>query len=347
MVRITIMPAIASRLVRVAGLSVFLVGGLPSYLLGIPPIAPLAAAPAELGEWKAEFPNTDFTRASIGLNEIVTDGPRRDTIPPIHHPKFIAVTDATDIGRLEPVVSIAVAGDARAYPLRILLWHEIVNDVVGGVPILVSYCPLCSSAVVFDRRLGDQVLTFGNTGRIRHYDMVMYDHQTESWWQQFLGQAIVGDLTGTSLTPLPARLESVEKFRDREPNGKLLIPSDPRARRYGLTPFAGMEAKAERFNFPYPLPAGIALERVVVVGDDAWTVAAIRAAGEIRHRDLILSWQAGQNSLHDSRVISDGRDVGNVVVLRTRAGQRELAVYDVTFAFAFVAFRPQGVLHVN
>ncbi len=83
------------------------------------------------------------------------------------------------------MISIDLNGDAGAYPLRILLWHEIVNDVVDGVPVLVSYCPLCNSGVVFDRRIEGKTLSFGNTGRIRYFDMLMYDHQTESWWQQF------------------------------------------------------------------------------------------------------------------------------------------------------------------
>ena len=327
------MVTIKRRTLLIAGLSVFLIGATPA---------------SELGEWQAEFPDTDFTTASIPLSEIVTDGPRRDTIPPIHKPKFTAAASATDIGPLEPVVSITIEGDARAYPLRILLWHEIVNDVVGGAPVLVSCCPLCNSGVVFDRRLDGKTLTFGNTGRIRHYDMVMYDHQTESWWQQFLGEAIIGSLTGTSLTPLPARLESVASFRKREPSGKLLVPNDPNARRYGLTPFARMEAKADQFNFPYPLPKAVGtLDRVVVVENDAWTVAAIRNAGEIRYRDLILSWRPGQNSLHDSRVIAKGRDVGNVIVEYQRGEDRIPAVYDVTFAFAFAAFRPHGRFHLK
>ena len=147
-------------------------------------------------KWRQEFPHTDFTRRSIDLAEIVTDGPTRDSIPPIDEPRFVDVAKPGQIGAFEPVVSVVLNCDARAYPLRILLWHEIVNDVVGGVPILVSYCPLCNSAVVFDRRANGRVLEFGNTGRIRHYDMVMYDRATESWWQQFLGEAIIGEMTG-------------------------------------------------------------------------------------------------------------------------------------------------------
>lgn len=124
---------------------------------------------------------------------------------------------AEGIGLKEPVLSIGINGDFRAYPLRILLWHEIVNDTVGGVPILVSYCPLCNSGVIFDRRVDGEVLRFGNTGRIRHFDMVMYDHNPESRWQQFLGEAIVGDMTGTRMKALPARLESLKNFIARAP----------------------------------------------------------------------------------------------------------------------------------
>ena len=193
--------------------------------------AALSGAPAQgaadVAAWKREFPRTDFARASIPLDEIVTDGPRRDTIPPIDAPRFVPAADAKGIGPFEPVLGLIIDGDARAYPLRILLWHEIVNDVVGGVPVLVSYCPLCNSGVVFDRRLGGETLIFGNTGRIRHYDMVMYDRQSESWWQQFLGQAIVGARTGQTLTPIPSRLESLVAFRTRAPPASFWSPTIP------------------------------------------------------------------------------------------------------------------------
>ena len=179
--------------------------------------APLRAVAADLETWRSEFPKTDFARSAIDLGEIVTDGPRRDSIPAIDAHRFVAAADARELGPFEPVISIAIDGDARAYPLRILLWHEIVNDVVGGIPVLISYCPLCNSGVVFDRGLDGAVLAFANTGRIRHFDMVMYDRQSESWWQQFLGQAIVGAMTGKRLGALPARLESLARFRARAP----------------------------------------------------------------------------------------------------------------------------------
>ncbi len=314
----------------------------------------LIATPAiaqSVFDWPKEFPLTNYAQRSIPFKEIVSDGAVRDSIPPVEDPQYIPAADATDVGDLEPVLSFDIDGDFRAYPIRILLFHEIVNDTVGGIPVLVSYCPLCNSGVVFDRRLDGDVLEFGNTGRIRHFDMVMYDKQTESWWQQFLGEAVIGDLTGKRLTPIPARLESLARFRERAPNGLLLVPNDPNARQYGTSPYVGMDStplprSISRLRYPYDLPPDIEpLARLVVVGDEAWTLALLREHGSVEAGDLRLTWEAGQNSIHDNRVIAEGRDVGNVVVQRQTEQGLEDVPYDVSFAFAFAAFVPDGVIH--
>lgn len=304
-----------------------------------------------IGAWQRDFPLTDFETRSIELSEIDDDGNVRDSIPPVVRPVYVDVDKIEDIGPLEPVLSIGINGDFRAYPLRILLWHEIVNEDIGGVPVLISYCPLCNSGVVFDRRVEGRVLEFGNTGRLRHKDMVMYDKQTESWWQQFTGQSMIGSLTGQTMKPLAARLESLEKFRARAPNGKVLVPEDEGARPYGASPYVGMDSPAlpraiAQRNFPYDLPDGVrALERIVVVGEEAWTIAKLSASKRIEAGDLILTWDAGQNSVHDTQNIRQGRDVGNVVVQR-RTGEALADVpYDVSFAFAFSAFVPDGKLN--
>ncbi len=317
---------------------------------------PANAEPANLDLWKSEFGKTDFDRTTVPLDEIRDDSNFRDTIQPINSPQFQHISELTAMGPLEPVLSLVINGDARAYPLRLLLWHEIVNDVVGGIPVLVSYCPLCNSGVVYDRRIGDVVLEFGNTGRIRHFDMVMYDQQSESWWQQFTGEAIVGEMGGTTLRIVPARLESLARFRRRAPDGKLLIPTNVMTHPYGETPYQGMDSQWAtqsrtmlRERYPYDLPQNVSpLQRVVVVGDEAWGLELLRQRRRVEIGDLIIEWEAGQNSLHDDSLILAGRDVGNVVVRRRAAdGALEDAPYDVTFAFAFRAFRPDGVLHLN
>ena len=158
--------------------------------------------------WKIEFPKTDFTKHSVPYGEIFSGGPPKDGIPSIDEPEFVLAGLHGKLEDTEPVVGLVLNGEAKAYPLRILTWHEIVNDEIGGIPVTVTYCPLCNSAVVFDRRVGDKVLDFGTTGRLRNSDLVMYDRQTESWWQQFLGEAIVGEMTGARLEMLPSRIES-------------------------------------------------------------------------------------------------------------------------------------------
>jgi hypothetical protein len=126
--------------------------------------------------------HTDFSRHTVPLQEVDSGGPPRDGIPPIDHPKFETVTQGDGwLKPQEPVIALSLGGETRVYPLQILIWHEIVNDVVGGVPVLVSFCPLCNTAIAFDRRLDGRVLDFGTTGNLRRSDLAMWDRQTESW----------------------------------------------------------------------------------------------------------------------------------------------------------------------
>ncbi len=296
--------------------------------------------------WRYEWPDTDFSKHSVGLDDIMSGGPPKDGIPSIDDPAFVAVSQAPDLAPTEPVIGLAIEGDARAYPLRVLTWHEIVNDVVGGVPVAVTYCPLCNSAIVFDRRVDGQATEFGTTGKLRNSDLVMYDRATESWWQQFLGEAIVGQRTGTLLKIIPARLESWERFAARYPQGKVLVPNNPGMRSYGMNPYTGYDSRTRPYFPVGALPDDLpALARVIKIGDEAWTLDSLRTKGRIEAGELILTWEAGQNSALDTRAIADGRDVGNVMAQRKSAAGLEDVAYDVTFAFVFNAFYPDGTLH--
>ena len=225
---------------------------------------PVGADPAR---WQQEgWTKTDFSKSRVSWQEIASGGPPKDGIPSIDEPMFKAVGEDKELTPGDPVIALAIGGDARAYPLRILIWHEIVNDTVAGVPVTVTYCPLCNSAVVFDRRVPPHVLDFGTTGKLRNSDLVMYDRQTESWWQQFTGEAIVGALTGTQLKLLPARLEAFAEFKARHPAGQLLVPTDPKKRDYGRNPYVGYDLSAAPFLYRGDLPKDIEpMARVVVV----------------------------------------------------------------------------------
>ena len=323
-------------------------------VLGVPLLAILVVA-ASLAvardgvprSWKKAWPKTDFSQHSVPLDEISGGGPPKDGIPAIDNPGFAPLAKVRGLSDTEPVISVKINGDARAYPLRVLIWHEIANDVVGGVPVTVSYCPLCDTAIVFDRRAGGRVLDFGTTGKLRNSDLVMYDRQTESWWQQFVGQAIVGELLGTELKMIPARIESVALYRAREPDGLILLPPG-RDRPYGQNPYAGYDRQRRPIRAFYKgdFPKGIPpMARVVKVGHHAWPLKRLRKERRIEFGNLVLTWQPGQNSALDNRLIIRGRDIGNVVVQRQTDQGLVDAVYDVTFAFAFHAFYPDGTLH--
>jgi len=320
--------------------------------------AAAAAAQAVPETWRAEWPRTDFSNHSIPLDQIKSGGPPKDGIPSIDAPRFERLAGGKASGwtaRLadsEPVISLAIDGDARAYPLRVLMWHEIVNDTVGGRPVVVTYCPLCNAALVFDRTSNGKVLDFGTTGKLRNSDLVMYDRQTDSWWQQFTGEAIIGTMTGRELRLMPSRLESFERFRERFPDGQVLVPNNPNARNYGANPYVGYDATGRSpFLYDGTLPEGIEpMERVVAVETrpgrhEAWALSLLRRLGTIRADDIVLSWRSGQSSALDKSSVAHGRDVGNVIVQRGREGRLTDIPHDVTFAFAFHAFRPGSPIH--
>jgi hypothetical protein len=327
-------------------------------LFGVSVDAGLGTLLADPVSWRLEWPRTDFSKHGVPFAEIKSGGPPRDGIPAIDAPRFERLARgkpmgwSAALGDTEPVIALSIGDDARAYPLRILIWHEIANDTVGGTPIIVTYCPLCNAALVFERVVDGRVLDFGTTGKLRHSDLVMYDRQTESWWQQFTGDAIVGAMTGRHLRLVPSRLESFDRFRQRFAEGQVLVPSNLNARNYGRNPYVGYDATGQRpFLYSGSLPEGIEpMERVVAVETapgrhEAWALALLRRRGTIESADLLLQWQPGQASALDKASISAGRDVGNVIVQRRQEDRLVDVPYDVTFAFVFHAFRPNSPIH--
>jgi len=185
---------------------------------------------------------TDFAKHCVPLSEITSGGPPRDGIPPVDRPKFVEAT-AADVWLKpqEPVIAVTQGDIARAYPLQILIWHEIVNDVIGDRPVTVTFCPLCNLSLVYDRRAAGRELSFGTTGNLRYSDLVMWDRQTESWWQQATGEAIVGSLTGVRLEQIPSSVLSYEEFKRAHPRGTVLSRETGSARDYGTNPYVGYD----------------------------------------------------------------------------------------------------------
>lgn len=294
--------------------------------------------------WQREGWATDFSKTAIDFGDILSGGPPRDGIPSIDAPKFVPVAEETDLADREPVISLVVDGEAKAYPLRVMMWHEIANDTIAGKPVAVTYCPLCNAAIVFDATLDGESLDFGTTGKLRNSDLVMYDRQTETWWQQFSGEAITGEKTGATLKMLPSRLDSWGRFKADHPDGMVLVPNNEQMRAYWRNPYAGYDSATAPFLYDGTLPEGIpALERVLLVRDTepfaiAWPV--IEAEKTIRRGDIVITWEPGQASALDTSRIDEGRDVGSVTVIRDSASGAQPVVHDVTFAFVVAAFEP-------
>ncbi|MHA6325570.1 DUF3179 domain-containing protein [Roseivivax sp. CAU 1753] len=300
------------------------------------------AATGDPSFWQNEWPDTDFSRRDIAhWAEIMSGGPGKDGIPALDDPAFTRVETKQGLDGSEAVITFQTGdGPARAYPLRYLMWHEIVNDNVGGTPVAVTYCPLCNSAIVFDRRVDGKVLSFGVTGKLRRSDMVMYDRLTQSWWQQAEGRAIVGTLTGKRLDALPSWMESWAQFRSANPDG--LVMAEPAFnRRYGTNPYERYDTSARPFLYtgelpPFDIPP---LARVVRVGARAWPLTRLAEAGQLQEAGLTFEWRAGLASALDTGRIGAGRDIGQIRVTDRRG--RDVP-HDLLFAFAFHAFWPDG-----
>lgn len=260
--------------------------------------------------------------------EIISGGPPPDGIPPIDNPQFVTVEEADEwLGTNEPVVYLELNGEVHAYPVQILIWHEIVNDTVGGVPVAVTYCPLCNSAVSYRREVRSEVTTFGTSGRLYASALVMYDRATESLWTHFDGRAVVGVLAGETLETVSSPLLGWSDFKEAFPEGLVLDrTATGYSRPYGENPYAGYDnPDSEPFLFRGDADdRAAAKQRVVGVAVDsaarAWSLEALAEGtatatnDQVGESPIVIFWKAGQASALESELVVSGRDVGSVGV---------------------------------
>ena len=296
----------------------------------------LSRARLNTSGWK-----TDFSLHTIDYGEVLSGGVPRDGISPLDNPKFTTSDEANEwLADQEPVIALEVDGHAVAYPLQVLTWHEIANDVVGDVPVAVTFCPLCNAAIVFDRRLDGVVHDFGVSGKLRNSDLIMWDRQTESWWQQFTGEGIVGELAGKRLTLLPSSIISWADFRAAHPEARVLSRDTGFSRPYGTNPYAGYdEVDNPPFLYRGPLDGRLLpKERVVSVTvgdvDAAFPFSVLEEEGAVNYpvdgRPLVVFFKSGTTSALDGRSIKDSRDVGAT------------GVFDSTLDGRALTFRVEG-----
>lgn len=262
----------------------------------------------------------EFPEALVDRYLIVSGGPIPDQIPSIDQPSFEPVDTVDWLADNEPVLALQLGDVNRAYPVQILVWHEIVNDVVDGRPIVVSYCPLCNSAVAFDRALDGQVLDFGTSGALYQSALVMYDRQSETLWTHFDGRAVIGDYVGSELENIPIATVSWGDFRRAHPDGDVLGPAIA-GMPYGQNPYGAYEQRDEPLSgfFTGEVdPRVPAMDRVIGLrdGDDnlAITFAELRRErvihAELNGRPVVVWWREGTASALSDAQIVDGVDVG-------------------------------------
>ena len=281
---------------------------------------------------------TDFRFHTVPYREIASGGVGRDGIPPIDDPTFVSVTDAGEwLSDTEPVIALELNGEAKAYPLQILLWHEIVNDELGGVPVTVTYCPLCNSAVVFERTLDGTVYDFGVSGNLRNSDLIMWDRQTQSWWQQLTGEAVAGELAGAQLRFVPAQIVSWAAFAEEFPDA-LTLDSPGFSRAYGSNPYPYYD-NLDSYPFLFygdadpRLPAKQRVAAVEINGNAAAFPYSVLAVERVVHHEvggeeIVVLFEFGTATALGSRSIVDAADVGATGVFRPALDGERL-----TFAF--------------
>lgn len=279
-------------------------------------------------QWK-----TDTLNKTIDISEIKVAVPR-NTFPTIDYPKFISKTEGLIAFFInEPVISVEINGEAKAYPLNMLTMHEISNDSLGGIPILPTYCPLCNSSMVYDRRLThhgkEYLLDFEVSGMLRNSDMVMADKQTETWWQQLTGSGLVGKLAGANLTIIPSMVISVQDFFERYPNGKILSPNTGTnaQSRYGKNPYVNYDSKESLpydnyFNLEKLDTRLLPMERIIDIegtnGYKIYPFSIISTKGVINDvysgKNIVIFYKQGTVSILDNKDISKSKAIGSATV---------------------------------
>lgn len=284
-------------------------------------LARIEASPREDGPSALDDPlDPALPEPLVDVAELRSGGPGPDGIPAVDAPRFQRVAEAGWLDAREPVLALEIDGRARAYPVQVLVWHEIVNDTVAGVPVTVSYCSLCNTAIAFDRRVGDRVLDFGVSGLLHNSDLVMYDRQTESLWPQITGESVAGVLTGTELSTFPVQTVSWAEWREAHPRGWVLSRDTGERRDYGTNPYPGYDdTDSQPFLFEGEVDGRLtAMTRVVGIADGRAAVAipypALRERRVVETtlsgRSLVVLFGTGTASALDRREIAAGRDVG-------------------------------------
>ncbi|MDQ7027652.1 MAG: DUF3179 domain-containing protein [Anaerolineae bacterium] len=287
------------------------------------PLGAYAQNECESIEWIDEvFPLNDYCNNTIDITEVSPGCRFRECIPALNSDVVTmeSIAEASNwLVDQSPVIAIEIDGDARAYPQAILVSHEIANDVVGGVPVAITYCPLCNSSIVYERTVNDEIYDFAVSGLLRNSDLVMFDRQTETWWQQFTGEGIVGDHAGVLLGIIPSRVIGFGQFAERYPDGQVLSRGTGGAASTYGTISAGYANYDDAFLFrgePDPRLPETSHVLAGTIGDEAIAYPFSALAEEfvindtVGGEDIVAMWQPGTAAMMDNVVVDNSRDIG-------------------------------------
>jgi hypothetical protein len=331
----------------------------------IPGVAPGAAG--------QQSNNSQQMRHIVPLDQIVSGGPPPDGIPSIDNPKFLSVVDASKFLKdSDLVVGLTINGQTKAYPLLILVWHEIVNDKVGGVPVSITYCPLCFTAQVFNRTIGGHMVEFGTSGKLYNNNLVMYDRLCGSLWSQALGEEIVGTHAGESLKRIPFDLAHWKDWKQLYPNSMVLSTDTGFTRPYGVDPYGDYYTSDQLF-FPISnLDKRLGLKEMVVGLDNegqykAYILHQIESSkiinDKVGNKPIVLfslyprmvrayspiidgqtldfQYNASTSKIIDKQTGSEWNFDGIAVNGQMKAKQLTRLPFDEGFWFSWAAFHPQ------
>ena len=278
----------------------------------------------------------DGVKYIVSPDKLISGGPPKDGIPSIDNPKFVSVSDADEwIQDDELVLAITYKGEKRVYPLQILVWHEIVNDVIAGDPILITYCPLCGSGIAYERKIDGNPVEFGVSGKLYNSNLVMYDRKTDTYWTQIDGNAIVGQLTGQRLTSISIDTVVWRDWKENNADSMVLSQDTGFMRLYGDDPYGNYYENSFLF-FPVENTDNRIPAKTVVFGVEVNGTYKAYRQDDVKEAGLI------EDSVGDVDVIISIDDSGVVTITNKKTGEKIVKERD--FWFAWYAFHPDTTL---
>ncbi len=282
-----------------------------------------------------EFTEEQLKNAKIPFSQLRSGGPSKDGIPSIDDPKFVNINEADKFLRNDdPVLGLDYKGVARAYPHRIMNWHEIVNDTVAGEPILVTYCPLCFTGIAFERKIDGKETTFGVSGKLYKSNLVMYDRTTESLWNQLGGEAIIGEHLGKKLVQIPLETITWTDWKTKHPDTEVLSKDTGHIRDYDRNPYEGYETDRDTFGTEFEDDRLHPKKKI-------W---GVEINGKFKaYSDEALAQVGNLNDSFAGKNLKISRGQDGAVTIQDAAGKDLIPT--ISFWFAWVAFHPETELY--